>query len=212
MRFLLDLLDLELQAAQSEGRGEIISTPRVITANQKEALIEQGLFREDLYFRINVFPLHCPPLSSRREDIPLLATTFLKRFAAAKNKSIASFADKAIDKLLRYSFPGNIRELQNVIERAAILARDKVVPIAPHLVHSGINPATETADTEPTASNPNNGDRFVSLAENEAHYIRRVLEHTGWMIAGKGGAAEILDLPASTLRSRMKKLGVERAD
>ncbi len=114
--------------------------------------------------------------------------------------------------LMSYHWPGNIRELQNVIERAAILARDKVVPIAPHLVHSGINPSIEAASTEAVKTEPLDGSSFVSLAENEAHYIRRVLDYTGWTIAGKGGAAEILDLPASTLRSRMKKLGVERSD
>ena len=187
---------------------------RVIAATNRDLveMVEAGSFRMDLFYRLNVFPLTIPPLRDRRDDIPLLVAKFLADQARAQGRSFTRVSEDGMQLLMSYHWPGNIRELQNVIERAAILARDKVVPIAPHLVHSGINPATETADSGPTGLESNNGGRFVSLAENEAHYIRRVLEHTGWMIAGKGGAAEILDLPASTLRSRMKKLGVERSE
>ncbi len=187
---------------------------RVIAATNRDLveMVEGGTFRMDLFYRLNVFPLTVPPLRERRDDIPLLVAKFLSDQARAQGRSFTRVSEDGMQLLMSYHWPGNIRELQNVIERAAILARDKVVPIAPHLVHSGINPAIETAGTEAVETEPLDGSSFVSLAENEAHYIRRVLNYTGWTIAGKGGAAEILDLPGSTLRSRMKKLGVERSD
>ena len=184
---------------------------RVIAATNRELveMVENGSFRMDLFYRLNVFPLTVPPLRDRREDIPLLVTKFLADQARAQGRVFSRIAEDGMQLLMAYHWPGNIRELQNVIERAAILARDKIVPIAPHLVNSGIANSAERAQVSPAA--PTNGDTFVSLAENEARYIRRVLDHTEWAIAGRGGAAEILDLPASTLRSRMKKLGIEKS-
>ncbi|MGB5651330.1 MAG: sigma 54-interacting transcriptional regulator [Sedimenticolaceae bacterium] len=184
---------------------------RVIAATNRDLveMVEKGSFRMDLFYRLNVFPLTVPPLRDRREDIPLLVAKFLSDQARSLGRTFSRVSEDGMGLLMAYHWPGNIRELQNVIERAAILARDKVVPIAPHLVNSGINVALEppAAVTDRKEEEP---DKLVPLAENEARYIRRVLDHTGWAIAGKGGAAEILDLPASTLRSRMKKLGVER--
>ena len=184
---------------------------RVIAATNRELveMVENGSFRMDLFYRLNVFPLTVPPLRDRREDIPLLVTKFLADQARAQGRAFSRIAEDGMQLLMAYHWPGNIRELQNVIERAAILARDKIVPIAPHLVNSGIANSAERTQVSPAA--PTNGDTFVSLAENEARYIRRVLDHTEWAIAGRGGAAEILDLPASTLRSRMKKLGIEKS-
>ena len=185
---------------------------RVIAATNRDLveMVEEGTFRMDLFYRLNVFPLTIPPLRERPEDIPLLVAKFLSDQARAQGRSFSRVSEDGMRLLLSYHWPGTIRELQNVIERAAILARDQVVPIAPHLVDSGINsPAASTA--VPLGTGPI-AEPFVSLAENETGYIRRVLRHTGWTIAGKGGAAEILDLPASTLRSRMKKLGIDRGD
>ena len=184
---------------------------RVIAATNRELveMVENGSFRMDLFYRLNVFPLTVPPLRDRREDIPLLVTKFLADQARAQGRAFSRIAEDGMQLLMAYHWPGNIRELQNVIERAAILARDKIVPIAPHLVNSGIANTAERTPANPAA--PTNDDTFVSLAENEARYIRRVLDHTQWAIAGRGGAAEILDLPASTLRSRMKKLGIEKS-
>jgi PAS domain S-box-containing protein len=184
---------------------------RVIAATNRDLveMVEQNNFRMDLFYRLNVFPLNVPPLRERREDIPLLVTKFLADQARAQGRHFSRVSEDAMALLMRYHWPGNIRELQNVIERAAILARDQVVQIAPHLVDSRIGseaPPTSSAAVE-TASDP---EVFSSLADNEARYIKQVLDHTGWAIAGKGGAAEILDLPASTLRSRMKKLGISR--
>jgi PAS domain S-box-containing protein len=187
---------------------------RVIAATNRDLveMVEEGSFRMDLFYRLNVFPLTIPPLRERRDDIPLLVTKFLSDQARAQGRAFSRISEDGMQLLLNYNWPGNIRELQNVIERAAILARDKVVPIAPHLVHSGINAPTDLLPQQRAAARSAiiNDDEFVTLAENEARYLRHVLEHTGWTIAGKGGAAEILDLPASTLRSRMKKLGIER--
>jgi PAS domain S-box-containing protein len=184
---------------------------RVIAATNRDLveMVEQGRFRMDLFYRLNVFPVTLPPLRERREDIPLLVTKFLADQARAQGRHFSRVSADGMDLLMAYHWPGNIRELQNVIERAAILARDQVVPIAPHLVYSGIGSQAEapTRQARPATEQP---PAWVSLADNEADYIRRVLEHTGWAIAGRGGAAEILDLPASTLRSRMKKLGIER--
>ncbi len=186
---------------------------RVIAATNRDLveMVENGTFRMDLFYRLNVFPLTVPPLRDRREDIPLLVNKFLADQGRAQGRTFTRLTEDGMELLLAYHWPGNIRELQNVIERAAILARDQVVPIAPHLVNSGIS-----SNDEPTSSLPgfvlDGPQDFVSLAENEAFYIRRVLQHTNWAVAGKGGAAEILDLPASTLRSRMKKLGIERTD
>jgi len=184
---------------------------RVIAATNRDLveMVESGDFRMDLFYRLNVFPLHVPPLRERREDIPLLVAKFLADQGRRLGRGFSRVSEDGMQLLMSYHWPGNIRELQNVIERAAILARDKVVSIAPHLVYSGINaPAAPMDEAEHEAVSAD--DALVSLAENEARYIRRVLDHTGWAIAGKGGAAEILDLPASTLRSRMKKLGIER--
>jgi PAS domain S-box-containing protein len=185
---------------------------RVIAATHRDLLrmVEDGTFRMDLYYRLNVFPLQVPPLRERAEDIPLLVDKFLQDQARAQGRSFTRVSEDGMALLLQYHWPGNIRELQNVIERAAILARENVVPIAPHLVDSRLQIADRGAGVAaitPPAPPP---ERFGSLADNEAQYIRRVLDHTNWMIAGKGGAAEILDLPASTLRSRMKKLNITR--
>ncbi|MCW9079283.1 MAG: sigma 54-interacting transcriptional regulator [Gammaproteobacteria bacterium] len=185
---------------------------RMIAATNRDLveMVENGSFRMDLFYRLNVFPLTVPPLRERSEDIPLLVNKFLSDQARAQGKTFSRISEDGMRLLMAYHWPGNIRELQNVIERAAILARDKVVPIAPHLVNSGISSSAEAAQLPSPTETPV-VEEFVPLAENEARYIRRVLEHTGWAVAGKGGAAEILDLPASTLRSRMKKLGIERA-
>jgi len=186
---------------------------RVIAATNRDliAMVENGDFRMDLFYRLNVFPLTVPPLRERREDIPLLVGKFLADQARAQGRTFSRVSEDGMRVLMSYHWPGNIRELQNVIERAAILARDHVVSIAPHLVYSGINAPADLV-TRGATEEPGGDEEFVSLAENEARYIRRVLDHTDWAIAGRGGAAEVLGLPASTLRSRMKKLGVERTD
>jgi len=209
VKLLRVLQEHEISRLGSESA--IIVDVRVIAATNRDLveMVEEGSFRMDLFYRLNVFPLTVPPLRDRREDIPLLVNKFLADQARAQGRTFTRVSKDGMELLMAYQWPGNIRELQNVIERAAILARDKVVPIGPHLVNSGIQMSTEPTETA-TDAQAEPGNDFPTLADNEARYIRRVLEHTGWTIAGKGGAADILDLPASTLRSRMKKLGIER--
>ena len=187
---------------------------RVIAATNRDLveMVEKGGFRMDLFYRLNVFPLLVPPLRERREDIPLLVQKFLADQAGAQGRSFSRVSEDGMALLMAYHWPGNIRELQNVIERAAILARDQVVPIAPHLVDSRIGASHATTQQPASPADVSGPTAFEPLAANEARYIKQVLDHTRWTIAGKGGAAEILDLPASTLRSRMKKLGIDRPD
>jgi len=182
---------------------------RVIAATNRDLaeMVEKNTFRMDLFYRLNVFPLSVPPLRERREDIPLLVKKFLRDQANRLGREFNRVSEESLQLLESYHWPGNIRELQNVIERAAILARDPVVFIAPDQL---LGDRAESAGGKPPPTEDGDPSDFRSLAENEAAYIIRVLEHTNWMVAGKGGAADILDLPASTLRSRMKKLGIKR--
>jgi PAS domain S-box-containing protein len=181
---------------------------RVIAATNRDlaALIEAGQFRLDLYYRLNVFPITLPPLRERREDIPLLAAKFLADQARTLGKELRGLTPAALRLAESYDWPGNIRELQNVIERAAILATGATVDIPASLVVSGSAPRQTSRLNGQAPDGP-----LATLAEAEALHIRRTLEHTGWLIAGRGGAAELLGVPESTLRSRMKKLGIRRA-
>ena len=168
---------------------------RLITATNRDLgrEIEAGRFREDLYYRLNVFPIVVPPLRERREDIPALALFFLRKDSARMGKPFDSIPKGEIDGLVRYPWPGNVRELQNVIERGIILssgARFRVPELGRGRGY--------TLDTT-----------LTTLAENERRYILRVLEETEGRIKGENGAAQILGLPNSTLFSRMKKLGIK---
>jgi PAS domain S-box-containing protein len=179
---------------------------RVIAATNRDlaGLVEGGGFRLDLYYRLNVFPIRLPPLRERRDDIPLLAAKFLADQARALGKELSGLTPAAVRLIQSYDWPGNIRELQNVIERAAILATGRVVDIPPSLVTSG---TPHRAAQLPKALVE---DEPVTLAAAEARHIRRILDRTGWAVAGPAGAAALLGVPESTLRSRMKKLGVKR--
>jgi transcriptional regulator with GAF, ATPase, and Fis domain len=174
---------------------------RVIAATNQplERLVAEGKFRSDLFYRLNVFPITLPPLRERRDDIRLLTNYFAQKYRARFKKKILSIEQQSLDRLMQYRWPGNVRELEHVIERAVLLANGEVLTINLPLSDGehAAQPTTEPAQRE-----------LVSLEEMERRYIREVLEQTGGVIAGKGGAAEILDLPASTLRSRMKKLGL----
>lgn len=170
---------------------------RLITATNRDLSreVEAGRFREDLYYRINVFPVNVPPLRERREDIPVLALYFLRRNSARMGKSFENIPKREIDKLLKYPWPGNVRELQNVIERGLILSSGSQFKV-PQLTGNR-TPAPEPEE--------------MTLAENERRHILRVLEKTGGKIRGKDGAAESLGVPYSTLYYRMKKFGIKPA-
>lgn len=159
-------------------------------------MVEEKTFRRDLFYRLNVFPITIPPLRERREDIPLLAGYFAKKHALRMNKGIESIPREAIDALCNYDFPGNVRELENFIERAVILTRGKEL----QLPLSELKLSFQSAEKSPANS---------SLEEVEKHHIAEILKRTNGKIAGKDGAAEILNLPVSTLRHRMKKLGLK---
>ena len=156
--------------------------------------IQEERFRSDLYFRIARFTVNAPPLRERREDIPLLAQHFLQLAAAEMGNEPPKLSPQAVASLMNYSFPGNIRELMNIIRRALIESRGADVEPG-HLHFEG--PA---ATSQPTHT----------LEEHERQYIQSILEQTDWVIRGEQGAAAILGMNPSTLYSRMKKLGIER--
>jgi transcriptional regulator with PAS, ATPase and Fis domain len=176
---------------------------RVLAAtNQRlERLISEGTFRSDLFYRLNVFPINVPPLRERSEDIRLLTNYFAQKFRARFRKNISSIDQYSLERLMQYDWPGNIRELEHVIERAVLLTEGEVLKVNLPLSEDEVSRVGANAG-------PATATELVTLEELERSYIQQVLQRTGGMIAGKGGAAEILDLPASTLRSRMKKLGV----
>ncbi len=175
---------------------------RLVAATNRDLakMVKEGTFRADLYYRLNVFPIRMPALSERPTDIPLLARFFLDKFARKMGKSVRDLSPKACERLLRYPWPGNIRELQNVIERATILARGPLLEIDDAL-------ELRLEDQE-TSIVP---DQLISFEDMERSYILKVLERTRWVIEGEQGAAAILDLNPSTLRSRMQKLNIRKA-
>jgi formate hydrogenlyase transcriptional activator len=184
---------------------------RIIAASNRDmqTAVQEGRFRADLYYRLNVLPIAVPPLRERRADIPLLTTFFVERFARQFGKQITGVSQDTMEILSRYDWPGNIRELQNVIERAVVLSRTPVLRLG-----TGLLPlrTASTSDEAPKVSNTSLLDDSVdsTLEQVERRHIARVLEQTSWVIEGDRGAAKILDLHPNTLRSRMKKLGIER--
>ncbi len=171
---------------------------RIIAATNRnlEKEIAMGNFRKDLWYRLNVFPITLPPLRQRKEDIPLLVNEFVQRYSKKIGKDITKIPDSAMETLQRYPWPGNIRELQNVIERAVINTPGTLLQLADQL------DSTVAVDSIP---NPRR-----SLQEIERESILRVLEETSWRIEGAKGAADILGLNPSTLRGRMRKFGIRR--
>ena len=171
---------------------------RVIAAtnrNLKKA-IEDGSFREDLYYRLNVFPLDVPALRQRKLDIPILVDFFSLKFAKSQGKTIKNIPENIMKKLQSYSWPGNIRELENIIERAVILSKNGNLKMDDSL---------ELGDTSIQKEN-----QYSTLEDVERSHIISVLEETNWIISGEKGAAGLLGLNPNTLRSRIQKLGINR--
>ena len=172
-----------------------VNTRIVATTNRKLAEeVREGRFREDLYYRLNVFPIAVPPLRLRQEDIPILAQAFAERCARKLGKEITSIHSNAIKALQAYPWPGNVRELESVIERAVILSNGPVLHLADRLdaVSYSLPPVGPT------------------LREVERQQILKTLVDTDWRIEGRLGAAAVLGLHPSTLRARMRKLSVHR--
>jgi formate hydrogenlyase transcriptional activator len=194
---------------------------RVIAATNRdlEDAIEAGRFRSDLYYRLNVFPLKVPPLRARQSDIPQLVMFFLSRFSKEFGKSVRSVAQETMHRLVQYSWPGNIRELQNIIERAVVLSQGTVLALGEDLLPIPNSPLASNRLAEsthrssfeslPKSSDPD-GDT-LTLEEMERQHILTVLEQVGGVIEGAKGAARLLNLHPNTLRSRMKKLGIRRS-
>jgi len=169
---------------------------RIIAATNQDlwAMVEQGKFRMDLYYRLNVFPIMMPALRERIEDIPLLCHSILRQLNNKLNKNIQGISKQSLTKLASYHWPGNIRELQNILEREVILSKSNTLRI-----QQKFNKANSVSQS---ANKP--------LAEIEKSYIIEVLNECDWRIGGNKGAAQILAMPDSTLRSRMKKLNISR--
>ena len=200
-------LPLDLQAkllrAIQEGEFERLGSPRTIkvdvrilalTSRNLKAEVSKGRFRQDLYYRLNVFPITMPPLRERHEDITLLAEHFLTQFNRKMQREIRNIPNNALTEMIKYSWPGNVRELEHIIERAVITTTG-----------TNLHLAEKLDDSEPQISD----EKFITnLAEIEKRHILKILEKTNWRIEGSKGAAILLGLHPNTLRGRLQKLGI----
>jgi DNA-binding NtrC family response regulator len=167
---------------------------RIIASTNRDLArsVAEGRFRKDLYYRLNVFSITVPPLRDRIEDIPLLVWAFIKEFEKPMGKAIEKIPQKSMDAIQRYAWPGNIRELKNVIENAMIISNDRILKLKP------------LADLSPSLQ------KDLKLEAVERNHIIDVLNQTSWRVSGQKGAADLLGLKPTTLESRMKKLGITR--
>lgn len=203
-------LPLELQAkllrAIEDGEFERLGGSKTIKVNVRiiaatnrnlEKEMKEGRFREDLWYRLNVYPITVPPLRERKEDIPPMVRHFVDQYSRQMGKSIEKIPARVIQTLQGYNWPGNVRELKHVVERAVINSSGPALRLADSLEKLPDVTAREKDDLKP-------------MAEMEREYILRVLDRVGWKVEGKSGAAEVLDMNPGTLRSRIKKLGIRR--
>ncbi len=182
---------------------------RLIAATNRdlEAMVSEQKFRSDLFFRLNVFPVHVPPLRDRQGDIPLLVRHFTQQFSRRMNRMIETIPSAAMDSLSRYHWPGNIRELQNVIERAVIISSGPVLSVdVSDLKFPKAGPPAE----KPASSKSTNGALRSVLEETERQEILKALKESDWVVSGPNGAAAHLAMKRSTLQLRMQKLGITR--
>lgn len=190
-----------LQDGEFERLGSSTTTSvevRVIAATGRDLLedVKNGRFRQDLFYRLNVFPIALPPLRDRKEDIPLLAQHFVEKYSRKIGKKIDRIAKRSLDALINYGWPGNVRELEHLVERSMIISPGHTLVINDNLL--------------PILSSPASTDTIKDLAANERDHIQQVLDLTNWRIEGPAGAAALLDIHPSTLRFRLKKLGLTR--
>ena len=171
---------------------------RLVAATNRNLaeMVKRGTFRSDLYYRLNVFPIPLPPLRARRQDIPALVEHFVEIYSRRMDKQIEEILPETMSSLTSYQWPGNIRELQNFIERSVIVSSGSV--LRPPL--TSLQAAAETESAEAT-----------TLEDVEREHIRKILEQTRWVVAGPNGAAARLGIKRSTLYFRMQKLGISRA-
>ena len=204
-----------LQEGEFEPVGS--STPlrtdvRVIAATNRdlEQAVRSSQFRADLFYRLNVFPILTPPLRHRVEEIPQLVTFFTGRLARRFGKTIERVAPETMDRLIRYTWPGNIRELQDVVERAVVLATGSVLEIGPEFLAAAERDAGQDAVIAAAPPEPARALDDI-LKDVETRHVRAALDRTGWVIDGSRGAARILGIHPNTLRSRLDKLGIRRS-
>jgi transcriptional regulator with GAF, ATPase, and Fis domain len=203
-------MPLELQSkllrAIQNGEFERLGSSRTIKVNVRiiaatnrnlEQGIRDGTFREDLFYRLNVFPITMPPLRQRPEDIPLLVTHFVAKFNKKMGRKIETVANETLTALQEYHWPGNVRELESVIERAIITSSGSALQVLDRF-DTFLKPE-ESAEQDVKA-----------LSDLEQHHILQVLQKTGWRVEGKSGAALLLGMNPSTLRARMRKFGISR--
>ncbi len=196
-------LQVKLLRVLESGEFERLGSPKTIRVNARiiaatnrnlHEAIKNREFREDLYYRLSVFPISIPALRERYEDVPLLVRAFVQDFNESMGKSVETISRDDLERLADYSWPGNVRELRNLIERAMILARGDKLRISVQPPASGTGPS-------PTS---------MTLKDVERTHLLKVLELTRWRVRGKGGAAQVLEMKPSTLEYRMKKLGIQR--
>ena len=203
-------MPLELQSkllrVVQDGEFERLGSPRTIKVDVRiiaasnrnlEEEIKKGRFREDLFYRLNIFPITIPPLRQRTEDVPLLVNHFIAKFNKKMGKKIEAVSKDTLNALQGYHWPGNVRELESVIERAVIISQGIALQVLDRF-----DMLRKTEEPE--------GQEVKALAELEHNHVLQVLKKTGWRIEGKNGAAELLGLNASTLRARMRKYGIIR--
>ncbi|TLV03445.1 sigma 54-interacting response regulator [Dyadobacter luticola] len=183
------------------GKAPVKVNIRIIAATNRnlEKEVAEGRFRLDLYYRLNVFPIRLPSLAERKDDIPLLVNHFVQIYSKKTGKKISGVSDKAIKNLMAYNWPGNIRELENLIERSVLLAKNDLIDHIP-LPTQQSQKISEKAEES----------RLKTIFENERDYIIEVLKRCNGRIRGADGAAAILNIPPTTLGSKMKKLGIRR--
>jgi len=186
---------------------------RVLAATNRDLkqMTAEGKFREDLYFRLHVFPIHIPPLRERGGDVELLAAAFVRRFVRRLGKRIGALNDEHFKRLRSYDWPGNVRELQNVIERAIILTSGPELQLERAMAGFTTPPLAGTRAAVPAAEDPIRVLTARELEEFERSNIIQALESCGWRISGESGAARLLGIPPTTLSSRMKVLEIRRA-
>ena len=172
---------------------------RLVAATNRNLvdMVKRNEFRSDLYYRLNVFPIPLPPLRARREDIPALVEHFVEIYARRMGKQIDQISSETMSELTSYAWPGNIRELQNFIERSVILSSGNVL-------QAPFESLKAVATTE--------AQEAVTLEEAERNHIRKILEQTRWVVSGPNGAAARLGIKRSTLYFRMQKLGISRSN
>jgi transcriptional regulator with GAF, ATPase, and Fis domain len=185
------------------GRTHKVDVRLVAATNRDlEKMVARGQFRSDLYYRLNVFPILLPSLRERREDIPALVTHFVKMFSRRMGKQVDSIPPETMAAFQWYSWPGNIRELQNLVERAVILSRDGVLPNPLH--------KEQTEPMIPSLHRPRTFQSSMTLEDSDRALIVEILEQVGWIVGGPRGAAAKLGLKRTTLLAKMRRMGIFR--